>query len=93
MKKIVSAIGVLALASTLSVPVFAQANGAPGGRMERGEKNERHPEIRKAIRSLEQAKDYMQHAAHDFGGHREEALRACDEAIKQLNEALKYDKR
>jgi len=93
MKKIVSVISMFALASALSVPVFAQAGGAPAGRMERGEKNERHPEIRKAIRSLEQARDYMQHAAHDFGGHREAALKACDDAIKQLNEALKYDKK
>jgi hypothetical protein len=53
---------------------------------------ERHPKIRQAIRALEAAKDDMQHAAHDFGGHRVEALRACDEAIKQLQLALNYDK-
>jgi len=35
----------------------------------------------------------MQHAAHDFGGHREDALKACDEAIRQLNLALQYDKK
>jgi len=93
MKKIVSTIGVFALASALAAPAFAQNAGAPAGKMERGEKNERHPEIRHAIRSLEKARDYMQNAAHDFGGHREAALKACDDAIKQLNEALKYDKK
>jgi len=56
------------------------------------EGKEKHPQIRRAIRSLEEAKDYMQHAAHDFGGHREAALHECDEAIKQLREALKFDK-
>ena len=53
---------------------------------------ERHPEIRRAINALERAKDYMQHAAHDFGGHRVEAIRECDEAIRQLREALRYDR-
>jgi hypothetical protein len=53
---------------------------------------EPHPKIRQAIRALEAAKDDMQHAAHDFGGHRVDALRACDEAIRQLNIALNYDK-
>jgi len=33
-----------------------------------------------------------QHAAHDFGGHRVEALKATDEAIRQLEMCLKYDK-
>jgi hypothetical protein len=93
MKKIVSLISMFALASALSVPVLAQETGAPGGKMERGEKNERHPEIRHAIKSLEKARDYMQHAAHDFGGHREAALRACDDAIAQLKQALQYDKK
>ena len=51
---------------------------------------EKHPEIRRAIRALEAAKGDLNHAAHDFGGHRADALRACDEAISQLNICLKY---
>lgn len=53
---------------------------------------EPHPEIHRAINALEKAKDYMEHAAHDFGGHRVDALRDCDVAIRQLREALKYDR-
>jgi uncharacterized protein (DUF1810 family) len=56
------------------------------------EAQERHPEIRRAIRALEQARDYMQHAAHDFGGHRVAAVKECDEAIRQLREAQRFDK-
>jgi hypothetical protein len=54
--------------------------------------NERalHPRIAKAIEALKDAKAYMQAAPHDFGGHRVEAIRASDEAIKQLNLALAY---
>jgi hypothetical protein len=53
---------------------------------------EPHPEIRAAINALRRAKEHLEHAAHDFGGHRVEALKATDEAIHQLQEALKYDK-
>ena len=53
---------------------------------------ERHPEIREAIESLRRAKEHMEHAAHDFGGHRVEAIRATDGAIHQLEECLRFDK-
>jgi hypothetical protein len=51
-----------------------------------------HPEIHDALAALRRAKEHMEHAAHDFGGHRVEALRATDEAIRQLEICLKYDK-
>jgi hypothetical protein len=53
---------------------------------------EPHPEIREAIAALRRAKEHMEHAAHDFGGHRVEALKATDEAIHQLEICLKFDK-
>ena len=49
---------------------------------------ERHPEIVEAIHSLERAKEHLRHAEHDFGGHREAAIQACDNAIFQLKLAL-----
>jgi Flp pilus assembly protein TadD len=58
-----------------------------------GAKRERHPEIRKAIAALERAKYDLNHANHDFGGHRADALAATDKAIEQLKLALQYDKR
>lgn len=54
---------------------------------------EQHPHIRGAIRELNEAKRELQTAAHDFGGHRVDAIKACDEAIRQLQEALQYDKK
>ena len=53
---------------------------------------ERHPEIHQAIHALEIAKTRMQQAEHDFGGHREAALHACDAAVEQLRLALKYER-
>jgi hypothetical protein len=49
-----------------------------------------HPEIEDAIRSLHHAKDHLEHASHDFGGHRVDAIHAVDEAIHQLEICLKY---
>ncbi len=57
------------------------------------EAQERHPKIHAAIAALEQAKAYMQHAGHDFGGHRMNAIAECDRAIEQLRLALQYDRR
>ena len=54
---------------------------------------ERHPAIRSAIRALEKAKDDLQRADHDFGGHRADALAECDRAIAQLRLALQFDRK
>ena len=56
-------------------------------------KAEPHPEIMEAIRSLEHAREHLEHAAHDFGGHRVQAIGAIDAALNQLRLALKYDRR
>jgi hypothetical protein len=53
---------------------------------------EPHPEIREALGSLRRAKEHMEHAAHDFGGHRVEAIEATNQAIRQLEICLKFDK-
>ncbi len=63
-------------------PAATQPTPAPG----------HHPEIHRAIAALEKARYHLEHAAHDFGGHRVEALAATDAAIKQLKLALQYDK-
>ena len=69
---------VLGIALTAGASLFAQ--------------NERamHPRIAAAIAALRDARQYMVAAPHDFGGHKADAIRACDDAIKQLNFALAY---
>jgi hypothetical protein len=90
---------VVAFAYTASAPAApnrAGANAVPSASPQpsttAATPEERHPEIREAIASLRRAKEHLEHAAHDFGGHRVEAIRATDEAIHQLEECLKYDK-
>ena len=54
---------------------------------------EPHPHIHGAIMELAEARKELQTAAHDFGGHRVEAIRAIDVALKQLRLAEQYDKK
>ncbi len=54
---------------------------------------EHHPHIHGAIHELKEARKDLKEADHDFGGHREEAVKAIDVAIEQLEICLKHDKR
>jgi hypothetical protein len=82
--------GSLGLAATglmLSIPVLDT------GTVQAKEGKERHPHIRAAIHELREAKKELEIADHDFGGHRKEAVQAVDVAIRQLEKALKYDRK
>jgi hypothetical protein len=79
----------LPLALVAATPSGPARPAAPAAAMSYAEP---HPEINAAIRSLERAKLHLQKAAHDFGGHRVEAIRAIDGALEQLKLALQYDK-
>ncbi|PYY01562.1 MAG: hypothetical protein DMG64_05925 [Acidobacteria bacterium] len=84
----------LACFLSAALPAQPKSSFSPSKRtQESQERREHHPHIRSAIRELEEAKRELQAAAHDFGGHRLEALKACDEAIHQLHSALPYDKK
>jgi acyl-CoA reductase-like NAD-dependent aldehyde dehydrogenase len=54
---------------------------------------ERHPHIAAAIHELREAREELRTAAHDFCGHRAEALEKTDQAIHQLQEAMECDRR
>ena len=54
-----------------------------------GEKAE-HPRIAKAIHALDEAIEYMEHAPHDFGGHKAQAIEDSRKAKEQLIKALEY---
>jgi len=51
----------------------------------------RHPEIEEALGALRNARAHLMAAAHDFHGHRADAIRATDEAIHQLEICMQYD--
>lgn len=50
----------------------------------------KHPQIEDALKALQNAKDHLNHASHDFGGHRVDAIKAIDEADRQLRICMQY---
>lgn len=75
-RRIGTALSVVALVLMMSV-------GAPAAG--------RHPEIHRAIESLRNAKAHLEAAAHDYHGHRVDAIHAVDEAIHQLQICMEFD--
>jgi len=49
--------------------------------------------VYRAVKALESAKLELQQPGNNFGGHKEAALKACDQAIKQLELALETVKK
>ena len=49
-----------------------------------------HPRLANAIAALRDARCCLEAAPHDLAGHKAAAIRATDDAIKQLNLALAY---
>jgi hypothetical protein len=51
---------------------------------------EPHHEIHEALEALHKARVHLERANHDFHGHRADAIRAIDEAGRQLEICLQY---
>jgi len=54
---------------------------------------ENHPAIHAAQRDLINAKTTLEHAAHDFGGHRVKAIEHINGALEELRLALEADRK
>jgi CHAD domain-containing protein len=53
-------------------------------------REDEHPRLERSIHELEETIKFLEAAPHDFGGHRDEALHDCREALRQLREALAF---
>ncbi len=53
---------------------------------------ERHPELRRALATLERTETQLRKSARDFGGHRSKAADLCHQAQGEVKLALQYDK-
>lgn len=73
----------LMLLGVMSVPKMASTAPPP----------ESHPRIREAVAALREAREEMRTAAHDFCGHKAEAMMRTDQALRQLQLALECDRR
>jgi len=91
-------IGLMTIATTFTVaapPLKPAAKAAPVAQPAAAVLpvlHEHHPAIHHAIEALEAAKNELNHAKHDFGGHRVEAIEAIDRALHQLREAERFDR-
>jgi len=74
MKKLFIVAGMLvAFVLGMCVPAFTQPD---------------HPRIREAHRHLEQAREELQHAEHDYRGHRARAIEFVNHAIEECDRAI-----
>ena len=80
--------GLVFVMGTGSLSQSALAQTAPGATQH---SQERHPELRVALRQLKLARTHLLKGAHDFGGERMEALNDTNKAITELELALKVD--
>ncbi len=96
MKKTVCAIltaGSLTFAMSLPATAQDKDDKMKAEKHEAHEKMEKHPEMEAAIRHLREAKNNLEHASHDFGGHRAKALEHVNQALEECNQALSFDKK
>jgi hypothetical protein len=94
--RIISALALVALVLALAFPVAVPAappapHAQPGPAAAAPAAAEKHHHIREAIDALRAARADLMAASHDFGGHREEAVRSIDASIRQLEICLQYD--
>ena len=88
--RLAGAVAALTLLTGAAVlPQVATAQMAPNTQ----NRQERHPELREALRALETARTALQRGAHDYKGKRAEALRDTNKAIQEVQQALAQDQR
>lgn len=92
MIRLIGAVLVVLILTFAGASSFAAQTSATNPPSNHNTQNERHPHIHRAINQLEHTKTILQKdAARDFEGHRAQAVKLIDEAIVQLNAALKSD--
>jgi hypothetical protein len=73
----------LSLALAVCSSIFAAQPPAPAP--------EAQPEMTAALEHLRAAKQSLESASHDKGGHRAKAIRLVNDAIAQVEQGIQYD--
>jgi hypothetical protein len=90
-RRTLNLIAATALAVAMMLPTSATASPAGRKAHPTPSPQQAHLELRNAINALQAAREHLNEASHDFGGHRADALRAINEAMRQLQLCMKYD--
>jgi hypothetical protein len=93
MKTLVIASGISLSLMLFPLAQAAEPGSAPMEQPMMGKKGERHPEMHRALHALQNAKRDLEHAAHDYGGHRAKAVELTNQAINEIKEGLEYDRK
>ena len=80
--------GAVLISSNVTVHASQAPRSAAAQRMKG--KSTNHPDIEAAIKHLQAAKESMEKAQKDFGGHRGNALKLTNEAIQELRDGIKF---
>jgi len=78
--------------TTTAQPPGVQVAQAPQPAEPAQRGQERHPELRRAMRALINARNALQQGATDFQGHRVKALELTNQAIQEVQTALVSDR-
>jgi hypothetical protein len=81
----------LGLGLTLATAGVLAYNAAPTRAEADENRKERHPHIHHVLHELRAARNELEKSSCDLGGHRAEAVKAIDHAVKQLETALEHD--
>ncbi len=86
-------VGAVALGIATQTPAAAQYAPAPPvyGQGRQPFRGEKHPEINRAIQTLQNTSRDLKRADRDFGGHRTRAASLVDQAVNELRQAKQYD--
>lgn len=92
--KLTAALAALAFlsASALSLAPSASAQVPPAPPLAGQHPGERHPELRRALRTLARTETDLRRANRDFGGHRQKAADLCHQAQQEVQLALQSDR-
>ena len=86
----VAGVGLLSMAFLAGTSLISTGSGPTAAPQAEAEFFEHHPKIHDAIHALREARTELKEAKHDYGGHRDEAIRGIDFAVQQLETCLKY---
>ena len=86
----VAGLALLSVAFLSGTSLISTSFGPTAAPQAEAEYLEHHPKIHEALHALREARTELKEAKHDYGGHRDEAIRAIDGAIGQLETCLKY---
>ncbi len=85
-------LGLLGLVFLIGTTMVAWNSGVTAPSVAQAQEPYHHPRLHQAMDSLQVARADLLNAHHNFGGHRDEAIRAIDAAIYHLDLCLRSDR-